>query len=87
MRSRQKARSTDEPRHSETCFLCGSSFQFGPHLYDGKWIRDWRIIVCMRCRSANWDGIVPTTYPQLAAHFKAAGIQPVINAKGWISWP
>ena len=76
-----------EFKHMETCFLCGSQFQFGPHLYDGKYFREWDIIVCSGCESANSDGIVPTTYPHLTAHLKARGTQVRVNSNGWIAWP
>jgi len=31
------------------CFMCGSQFQMGEHIYDGKYIRRYDITVCMAC--------------------------------------
>lgn len=30
---------SDEVKIMELCFMCGRSFQFGPHHYDEKFIR------------------------------------------------
>jgi hypothetical protein len=77
----------DEYEHMVTCFLCRSEFQFGPHRYAGKPIKAWDMMVCEGCLSANWDGIVPRTYPHLVAHLKARSIALTTNANGWIDWP
>jgi hypothetical protein len=69
------------------CFLCEDEFQFGPHSYLGKPINAWGIMVCNECLAANRDGIVRETYPHLAAHLDALGLQPEKNAEGWILWP
>ena len=69
------------------CLLCGRSFGFGEHRYDGRRIQAWDIMVCNTCYGANWDGIVPGSYPRLDSHFKANGISPQYNAKGYIEWP
>lgn len=69
------------------CFMCRRSFQMGPGRYDGKPIKAWDIIVCLRCIEINHDGIVPTTYPQLLDHLSKRGIPIVENTKGWIDWP
>jgi hypothetical protein len=67
------------------CFLCGRSFQYGPHIYDGR--PQWDIMVCMPCIQGNWDGIVLENHPRLAEHLKAKGIPVQLNAKGWLDWP
>jgi hypothetical protein len=87
MGSLHKCSEHDEHKVMYNCFLCRSSFQFGPHRYDGKPVNAWGIVVCLRCKSANWDGIVPTTYPHLIAHLNEKRIEPEINVKGWICWP
>jgi hypothetical protein len=71
----------------ETCFLCRDEFQFGPHVYGGKWIRAWGTSVCGGCVSGSHDGMVPRTVPHLLDHLKARAIEPQYNASGWISWP
>lgn len=76
-----------DPRFKKTCFLCRQSFQFGGHIYDGKPVNAWKIIVCDICLKGNHDGIVPGTYPHLKSHLETLGVKPVINAKGWIEWP
>lgn len=71
----------------EECFLCRRNFQFGPHVYDGKPVKSWNIMVCNRCLRANWDGIVIEGHPRLAAHLEGLGIKIERNAKGWVNWP
>lgn len=76
-----------EYKHMEECFLCKRQFQFGPQLYKGTVVKEWKIIVCDICYKANWDGIVPRTYPHLLHHLRLMDIEPQPNAKGWIDWP
>jgi hypothetical protein len=40
-------------------FTCGSSFRFGPHIYEGHHIDAYKINVCSVCWNGNWDGWVP----------------------------
>jgi hypothetical protein len=68
------------------CFLCNEPFQFGPHVYDGKHIRQWDITVCHRCYG-NRDGIVPEQNSRLVDHLNAKGIRVQLNDKGYIDWP
>lgn len=77
----------NEPKIMYECFLCRSQFQFGPHAYRGKPINAWDMVVCDTCYKANWDGIVPLTYPHLIARLKSRGIGISLNRKGWIDWP
>lgn len=69
------------------CFLCRRDFKFGHGSYNGKYIKPWDIMVCDGCFGGNWDGIVPSTYPHLITHLKNKGIEPRLNAKGWLPWP
>jgi hypothetical protein len=71
----------------DRCFLCRNSFHFGPHAYDRRAISAWGIMVCSNCRSANRNGIVPTTYPHLVPHLVSRGVVVQPNAKGWIEFP
>ena len=76
-----------EYKHMETCFLCQRQFQYGPHVYNGTWLRSWQIIACRGCLSGNHDGIVPTTFPHLLDHLKAKGVKLTYNDQGWICLP
>ena len=38
------------------CQLCGSSFQFGAHVYRGKVIAAYKLTLCDACYGGNWDG-------------------------------
>jgi|WetSurMetagenome_2_1015567.scaffolds.fasta_scaffold524009_1 hypothetical protein len=85
---RRHAEKFDEHAVICKCFLCRSDFQFGPHAYRGRPIPAWGgIMVCDGCESANWDGIVPTTYPHLKAHLQQIGVTPVMNENGWLPIP
>ena len=44
-------------------------------------------MVCETCYSANWDGVVLETHPQLETHLRSHGISIKRNAKGWIDFP
>jgi len=74
-------------RFTIPCFLCGNHFQFGPHAYHGRRIPDWDIMVCNTCYNANWDGIVPNSYPRLMPYLESLGFNVQLNKKGWIDWP
>lgn len=41
------------------CELCGTTFKFGPHIYQGKKLKRYGIMVCSGCWEANWDGWAP----------------------------
>ena len=69
------------------CFLCKRAFQFGEHIYAGKRIPAWDIMVCDSCYKGNWDGIVPGTRPHLVPYLQSRGIKVTYNASGWIDWP
>jgi hypothetical protein len=68
----------------QTCGLCGASFQFGPHVYDGKYITRYQLAVCHGCWRSNHDGWSPSLEAKFIAHLKAKGVPlPERNAKGW----
>lgn len=68
------------------CVCCGVSYEVGNGRYPVRPVKAWaNALICDTCRSANWDGIVPSTYPMLQAHLTANNIQPVENTDGW--WP
>jgi hypothetical protein len=69
------------------CFLCEQSFQFGPHVYDGRHVRLWGIQLCNVCLMSNWDGVVLEGHPRLKQHLMSKGIPIKFNAKGWLPIP
>jgi hypothetical protein len=69
------------------CRLCRRRFQFGEHIYKGRAINEWDIMVCEWCYASNRDGIVPQSHPDLIQHLEKRGIGVKLNAKGWIDWP
>jgi hypothetical protein len=80
---------TDQNKDFRDCFLCETPFQYGPGLYDGKYITTWKILICNRCLGANHDGIV-LGYPEsakLERHLRDMGISVRLNAKGWLDIP
>ena len=69
------------------CFLCERPFQFGPHLYRGRLVRAWDIMVCDSCVRGNWDGVVPSMRPHLVPYLESKGVEGLFNEKGWINIP
>jgi hypothetical protein len=69
------------------CFLCKKSFQFGPHIYHGRKIPAWGMIVCTGCYTENWDGIVPEVQTHLIPYLRLKGIEVKPNQQGRIDWP
>ncbi len=71
-----------------TCLCCGTSYEVGAGSYPIRSVKAWADAnICDNCRSANWDGIVPTTYFRLRAHLAKHGIVPAENEKGWWDIP
>ncbi len=66
-----------------TCEVCGGRFQFGPHVYDGRYITTYRLRVCDVCYRGNWDGWALQFEDAVTQHLRAAGASlPTRNAKG-----
>jgi hypothetical protein len=76
----------DTPIMSQ-CFICKRPFKYGPHIYNGRRITKWDMMICSRCPERNWEGIVPEKHPDLIPYLKSRGIQMKLNARGWIDWP
>jgi hypothetical protein len=75
----------DDIKFMQTCQLCSSSYQMGPHRYDGKHIARYKLDVCGSCYSANWDGWGPNQERIILAHLEQKGIEvPNRNEKGWL---
>ena len=69
------------------CFLCKKPFQFGPHIYNGRKIPAWDMLVCSGCYTGNWDGIVPEVRPHIIPYLQSKEIEVKLNQQGWIDWP
>lgn len=69
------------------CFLCKTEFQTGPHIWEGRKIQAWDVMICDRCRSKNEEGILPDRFPHLIQHLKDKGIPVRLNVSGWINIP
>jgi hypothetical protein len=70
-----------------TCFLCKRPFQFGEHVYKGRRIPQWDMMVCDGCDAANADGVMPRGHPDLEPYLKVHAIEIGYNANGWIELP
>lgn len=71
--------------HVETCRMCGASFEHGPHVYQGREIPRYKLLVCEACYKGNAQGWSRALEPKLIAHLRAASLQiPERNAKGLI---
>lgn len=58
-----------------TCAVCGSSFQFGPHIYQGHRLHRYGgIMVCNACWQGNCDGWAIHLEPLLLAHLNQNGL-------------
>jgi hypothetical protein len=69
--------------HMETCRMCGSSFEHGPHVYQGRQLKRYKLLVCEACHKSNADGWNREMEPKLLAHLRAANLPvPERNAKG-----
>ena len=66
------------------CDLCSRMFQFGPHKYDGKYLRKYEMSVCQGCLNSHHDGVGPSHEKQFTDHLITKNIKlPDRNAKGW----
>ncbi len=74
-----------EPKFMQTCEVCGESFQFGPHVYDGRYIATYRLRACNTCYRGNWDAWAPQFEDAVTQHLRAAGdALPARSSKGWL---
>jgi hypothetical protein len=55
------------------CDVCGAPFQFGPHVYAGKSIPLYEIMVCTSCYKGNWGGWQPRLEGRVLQKLGAAG--------------
>ncbi len=72
-----------DAKFQQKCQICGSTFRFGPHIFDGRRIGSYDLMVCRHCWIDNWDGWAPACEPRLEAHLASHGIPlPQRNRKG-----
>lgn len=77
-----------DPKFFYDCDLCRTPFQFGPHIYAGRPIPKWgKVMICSRCESSNWDGIVPQSHPHFMALLEQRGVVVTLNESGWLDIP
>lgn len=56
----------------------------GPHIYDGKWIGEYKLELYKVCYESNWDGIAPVYEKVFERHLEQNGIAiPMRNKAGW----
>jgi hypothetical protein len=70
-----------------TCGLCGKSFQFGPHVYNGRYIKRWDEQICRECDNGNHDGLVIEHHPEFIERLRSKGVDLSPNGKGWLDIP
>ena len=71
--------------HMETCRMCGASFEHGPHVYQGREIKRYKLLVCESCHKSNAEGWKPALEGKLLDHLRANNLPvPQRNAKGLI---
>ena len=67
------------------CELCNRAYQFGPHLYSGKYIRKYELSVCMGCYTVNHDGWAPHLEEKIIKHIENKGLSiPRKNCNGYL---
>ena len=69
------------------CEVCGEKYRFGQGRYDGRVIPDWGIQICDMCDKGNWDGMVPSSHPELIKKLKEKGVKLKYNVRGLIVIP
>ncbi len=75
----------EETKMMYSCDLCGSKYQMGSGIYNGKYIKLYELNVCMPCYDGNWDGWNPHYEELIVAHLNKKGLPiPEKNAKGWL---
>lgn len=53
------------------CELCGSEYQQGPHLYEGRHSQLFDLWVCSTCWEYNWDGWADHYEEKLLKHIES----------------
>lgn len=71
----------------QTCDLCGKDFSYGEGRYNGKEIREWKMMFCGVCYNGNHDGIVLSEHPNFKNKLAEKNIKYSLNKKGYLSIP
>lgn len=73
-----------QDRFMFNCDVCGASYQFGPHRYEGHALKLYGTIFCCdTCWKGNWDGWAPHLEPLLIGHLERQGLPvPERNRNG-----
>lgn len=68
----------------QQCAICGRTYQYGPHRYDGKSLQLYgNISCCLTCWQSNHDGWAPHVEEKLLKVLEENGISvPCRNSKG-----
>lgn len=69
------------------CLVCDGEFQYGPSIYNGRFIAQWDAAICDTCIKFNWDGIVPAVRPHVIEYLKERKILFSLNSRGWLDIP
>lgn len=73
----------EDAKFQQKCQICGCIFRFGPHIYHGRRIAKYELMVCRACWIGNWDGWSPEWDERLETHLSARGIPlPERNRNG-----
>jgi hypothetical protein len=76
---------SDPEKFMQPCDVCGSSFQYGPHRYAGRWLPRYQMLACDACLRGNHDGWGPVHEPRVLGHLERKGIEPPPrNEQGWL---
>lgn len=71
------------PKFFYRCDLCGTEFQFGTSVYNGKHIPRYQINVCLPCYQRSEDGWAPADEEAVTRKLREQGKPiPARNAKG-----
>lgn len=72
---------------TQNCIICDRPFATNSKggFVGRRHVRAWDAHVHGDCVWSNRDGVVPTD--DLLARLSAKGIEPVVNARGWIELP
>jgi hypothetical protein len=74
-----------DPKVIYRCEVCGQEFQYGPYVYNGKFIPAYQIMVCSGCYASNWDGWAPQFEAAVKRKLTEEGLPiPARNPKGWL---
>lgn len=82
---RKRSTLNDSEKFMRTCDVCGSTFQYGRHLYAGRWLTLYQLLGCDDCLRGNHDGWGPVDEPKILEHLRQKGLPvPARNEKGWL---